>query len=186
MTGSTVLVVRVPRPIENIDECTEYIRRGLRDGILILGADVRYSIETFPPLGAVEVIAENVPKSDTEKKPQKRRAPKKAAGEVGTPAAPAEPPAAPEAEMAAQPDTAPPVTVFRTPAGEPKRKAAGGWRLPMTAGEIVNSYRQAAHPKKQIKVLADLNACSKETILGILQSAEVLTLPKAKAGGADG
>lgn len=68
MTGSTVLVVRVPRPIENIDECTEYIRRGLRDGILILGADVRYSIETFPPLGAVEVVAENVPKSGTEKK----------------------------------------------------------------------------------------------------------------------
>lgn len=185
MTGSTVLVVRVPRPIENIDECTEYIRRGLRDGILILGADVRYSIETFPPLGAVEVVAENVPKSDTEKKPRKRRTPKKAVGEVGTPVAPAEPPAAPEAETAAQPDTAPPVTVFRTPAGEPKRRAAGGWRLPMTAGEIVNSYKQAAHPKKQIKVLADLNACSKETILGILQSAEVLTLPKGKAGGAD-
>lgn len=119
------------------------------------------------------------------KKPQKRRTPKKAAGEVGTPAAPAEPPAAPEAETAAQPDTAPPVTVFRTPASEPKRRAAGGWRLPMTAGEIVNSYKQAAHPKKQIKVLADLNACSKETILGILQSAEVLTLPKGKAGGAD-
>ena len=182
MTGSTVLIVRVPRPIENIDECTEYIRRGLRDGILILGADVEYSIEEFPPLGAAEVVAEDVSKSDTEKKPQKRRTPKKAAGETGTPAAPAESPAEPPAA----PDTAPPVTVFRAPAEKPKRKAAGGWRLPMTAGEIVSSYRQAAHPKKQIKVLADLNACSQETIRGILQSADVLTLPKAKAGGADG
>lgn len=38
MTGSTVLVVRVPRPIEDIDACVEHIKRGLCDGILILGA----------------------------------------------------------------------------------------------------------------------------------------------------
>ena len=61
MTGSTVLVVRVPRPIEDADACIEHIKRGLRDGILILGADVKYSVETFPPLGAVEVVAEPVP-----------------------------------------------------------------------------------------------------------------------------
>ena len=67
MTGNTVLVVRVPRPIEDIDACIEHIKRGLRDGILILSADVKYSIETFPPLGAVEVVAEPVPESGTEK-----------------------------------------------------------------------------------------------------------------------
>ena len=59
MTGSTVLVVRVPRPIEDADACIEHIKRGLRDGILVLGADVKYSVETFPPLGAVEVVAGN-------------------------------------------------------------------------------------------------------------------------------
>lgn len=59
MTGSTVLVVRVPRPIEDADACIEHIKRGLRDGILVLGADVKYSVETFPPLGAVEVVEGN-------------------------------------------------------------------------------------------------------------------------------
>ena len=63
MTGSTVLVVRVPRPIEDADACIEHIKRGLRDGILVLGADVKYSVETFPPLGAVDVVAEPVPDS---------------------------------------------------------------------------------------------------------------------------
>ena len=67
MTGSTVLVVRVPRPIEDADACIEHIRRGLRDGILVLGADVKYSVETFPPLGAVEVVAEPVPSLGTAK-----------------------------------------------------------------------------------------------------------------------
>lgn len=67
MTGSTVLVVRVPRPIEDIDACIEHIKRGLRDGILILSADVKYSIETFPPLGAVEVVAEPVSSLGTAK-----------------------------------------------------------------------------------------------------------------------
>ena len=69
MTGSTVLVVRVPRPIEDIDACVEHIKRGLRDGILVLGADVKYSVETFPPLGAVEVVAGNVPESGKTAKP---------------------------------------------------------------------------------------------------------------------
>lgn len=68
MTGSTVLVVRVPRPIEDADACIEHIKRGLRDGILVLGADVKYSVETFPPLGAVEVVTEEVSKSGTEAK----------------------------------------------------------------------------------------------------------------------
>ena len=56
MTASNVLVVRVPRPIEDLDACVEHIKRGLRDGILILGADVSYRVERFPPLGAVEVV----------------------------------------------------------------------------------------------------------------------------------
>ena len=69
MTGSTVLVVRVPRPIEDADACIEHIKRGLRDGILVLGADVKYSVETFPPLGAVEVVAGDVSESGKTAKP---------------------------------------------------------------------------------------------------------------------
>lgn len=52
---TNVLVVRVPRAIDDIDICLEHIRRGLHDGILILGADVSYTVEKFPPLGNVKV-----------------------------------------------------------------------------------------------------------------------------------
>ena len=61
MDASNVLVVRVPRPIEDLDACVEHIKRGLHDGILILGADVSYRVERFPPLGAVEVVANGKP-----------------------------------------------------------------------------------------------------------------------------
>jgi len=65
MDASNVLVVRVPSPIEDLDACVEHIKRGLCDGILILGADVSYRVERFPPLGAVEVVDEPVPDSGT-------------------------------------------------------------------------------------------------------------------------
>lgn len=178
MTGSTVLVVRVPRPIEDADACIEHIKRGLRDGILVLGADVKYSVETFPPLGAVEVVEGNavpvviggsrptpagggvglvvggrvvrsVPDSGTAPKPERAEAP-------------AEAPKQPNA-----PDK--PTPILRSP---PARSAAPrSHALPMSEGEIVASYRQAAKPAAQITVLADLNACSKERIEEILREA---------------
>lgn len=99
MTGSTVLVVRVPRPIEDADACIEHIKRGLRDGILVLGADVKYSVETFPPLGAVEVVAEPVPESGKTAKPPLPDIP--AAEGVSRPEPkPVEPPERPPAEKA--------------------------------------------------------------------------------------
>ena len=63
MTEETtnVLVVRVPRAIDDIDICLEHIRRGLHDGILILGADVSYTVEKFPPLGSVNVEQATAP-----------------------------------------------------------------------------------------------------------------------------
>lgn len=150
MTGSTVLVVRVPRPIEDADACIEHIKRGLRDGILVLGADVKYSVETFPPLGAVEVVAEPVPDSGTESEPERAEAPAEA--------------------PKTQPDApAKPAPILRCP---PLRSAAPrSHALPMSEGEIVASYRQAAKPAAQITVLADLNACSKERIEEILRKA---------------
>ena len=100
MTGSTVLVVRVPRPIEDIDACVEHIKRGLHDGILILSADVKYSVETFPPLGAVMV--ETLPESGKTAKPPLPDIP--AAKGVSRPEPkPVEPPERPPEEKADMP-----------------------------------------------------------------------------------
>ena len=178
MTGSTVLVVRVPRPIEDADACIEHIKRGLRDGILVLGADVKYSVETFPPLGAVEVVAGNavpvviggprptpaggggglvvggrvvrsVPDSGTAPEPEREESP---------------------AETPKQQDTpVKPTPILRSPSV--RSAAARSYTLPMSESEIVASYRQAAKPAAQITVLADLNACSKERIEEILREA---------------
>ena len=43
-----------------------------------------------------------------------------------------------------------------------------------SAEEIVRSYRMAADPKKQIKVLAELNACSVKEIRQVLVGEGVL------------
>lgn len=50
-----VLVIRTPRVIENIEACMAHVRQGLREGVLILGADIKYSVEQFPPLGYAAV-----------------------------------------------------------------------------------------------------------------------------------
>lgn len=70
-----------------------------------------------------------------------------------------------------------PAPILRSP---PVRSAAPrSHALPMSEGEIVASYRQAAKPAAQITVLADLNACSKERIEEILREAGEL-LPKKR------
>lgn len=196
MTGSTVLVVRVPRPIEDADACIEHIKRGLRDGILVLGADVKYSVETFPPLGAVEVVAGNaVPVVIGGPRPT----PAGGGGGlvVGGRAVRSVPDSgtAPEPEHAEEtnPKSINPLpesektpktdlsnrTVFRAPDDAQKRKASAKRTLPMSAGEIVRSYKQAAKPEEQIGILAELNACSVDEIREILLQLGV-ELPKAK------
>lgn len=50
-----VLVIRTPRAIEDIEACMAHVRQGLREGVLILGADIKYSVERFPPLGYAAV-----------------------------------------------------------------------------------------------------------------------------------
>lgn len=51
--------------------------------------------------------------------------------------------------------------------------------LPMTPGEIVTSYRQAANKKEQIKILSQLNACPPEEIKQVLveNGVDILDLP---------
>ena len=52
-------------------------------------------------------------------------------------------------------------------------------KLPMTPGEIVSNYRQAADPKNQIKILADLNVCTPREIEEVLR-AEGIDLPATR------
>lgn len=54
-----------------------------------------------------------------------------------------------------------------------------------SAEEIVRSYRMAADPKKQIKVLAELNACSVKEIRQVLVGEGVLPARDRGAGGAE-
>ena len=52
-------------------------------------------------------------------------------------------------------------------------------KLPMTPGEIVANYRQAADPKNQIKILTDLNVCTPREIEEVLR-AEGIDLPATR------
>ena len=56
-------------------------------------------------------------------------------------------------------------------------------KLYMTDGEIVNSYRLARDPRRQIGVLAELNAVPPSVIREILAEAGELVLKPRKTGG---
>ena len=181
MTGSKVLIVKLPElhaDVKSLEAFRSYVCEALGAGALVLPLGTTYAVEDFPALGAVEVVAGNVvpvviggsrptpaggggglvvggrvvrsvPDSGTAPEPERAEAP-------------AEAPKQPNA-----PDK--PTPILRSPpvqSGAPRSHA-----LPMSKGEIVASYRQAAKPAAQITVLADLNACSKERIEEILREA---------------
>lgn len=182
MTGSKVLVVKLPErlaDVKQLEAFRAYVCDALGEGTLVLPLGTTYAVEDFPALGAVEVGAGNavpvviggsrptpaggggglvvggrvvrsVPDSGTAPEPEREE----------TPAEAPKP----------QPDApAKPAPILRSP---PLRSAApSSHTLPMSEGEIVASYRQAAKPAAQITVLADLNACSKERIEEILREA---------------
>lgn len=190
MTGSKVLIVKLPElhaDVKQLEAFRAYVCDALGAGALVLPLGTAYAVEEFPALGAVEVVAgdavpvviggprptpaggggglvvggrvvRSVPDSGTAPEPEQAEAP-------------AEAPKQPNA-----PDK--PTPILKSPparSGSPHSPA-----LPMSKGEIVASYRQAAKPAAQITVLADLNACSKERIEEILREAGE-PLPK-KAG----
>ena len=181
MTGSKVLIVKLPElhaDVKMLEAFRAYVCDALGAGALVLPLGTTYAVEDFPALGAVEVLAgdavpvviggsrptpaggggglvvggrvvRSVPDSGTESEPERAESP-------------AETPKQPNA-----PDK--PTLILRSP---PARSAAPrSHALPMSEGEIVASYRQAAKPAAQITVLADLNACSKERIEEILREA---------------
>ena len=191
MTGSKVLIVKLPElhaDIKALEAFRAYVCDALGAGALVLPLGTTYAVEEFPALGAVEVVAgdavpvviggprptpaggggglvvggrvvRSVPDSGTESEPKRAEVP----SETPKP----------------QPDApAKPAPILRSP---PVRSAAPrSHALPMSEGEIVLSYRQAAKPKAQITVLADLNAWSKECLEESLREAGE-PLPK-KAG----
>lgn len=53
-------------------------------------------------------------------------------------------------------------------------------RLPMTPAEIVADYKQAKRPAEQIKILADLNSTSEDTIRDILAYGGVEVIAKKR------
>lgn len=181
MTWNRVLIVKLPElhaDVKQLEAFRTYVCDALGAGTLVLPLGTTYAVEEFPPLGAVEVVAGNavpvviggprptpaggggglvvggrvvrsVPDSGTESEPERAEVP------LETP----KPPDAP----------AKPAPILRSP---PLQSAAPrSHALPMSEGEIVASYRQAAKPAAQITVLADLNACSKEHIEEILREA---------------
>ena len=181
MTGSKALIVKLPElhaDVKQLEAFRAYVCDALGAGALVLPLGTTYAVEEFPPLGAVEVVEGNavpvviggprptpaggggglvvggrvvrsVPNSGTAPKPERAEAP-------------AEAPKQPNA-----PDK--PTPILRSPLV--RSAAPRSHALPMSEGEIVASYRQAAKPAAQITVLADLNACSKERIEEILREA---------------
>lgn len=160
MTASRLLVVRLPGKTagwEDIDSIHEYINRAIVDGVMVLGEGITLELVELPPLGAVEVVADGEPE----------------------PIAPV---------VAGGPSPAPPtggsggngangrsidVPESDTPTAEEP--------LPMAEADIVASYRQAAKPDNQIRVLADLNVCSKARIIEALRRAGCELPGKRKA-----
>lgn len=190
MTGSKVLIVKLPElhaDVKMLEAFRAYVCDALGAGALVLPLGTTYAVEDFPALGAVEVVAGNVVPvviGGSRPTPAGEGGGLVVGGRVvrsvldsGTESEPkrAESPA----ETPKQPNApAKPAPILRSP---PLRSAAPRSHvLPMSEGEIVASYRQAAKPAAQITVLADLNACSKERIEDILREAGE-PLPK-KAG----
>lgn len=181
MTGSKVLIVKLPElhaDVKALEAFRAYVCDALGAGALVLPLGTTYAVEDFPALGAVMVepeapvpvvlggpaptpagggggqvvggrVVRSVPNSGTAPEPERAESP-------------SETPKQPNA-----PDK--PTPILRSP---PVRSAAPrSHALPMSEGEIVASYRQAAKPAAQITVLADLNVCSKERIEEILREA---------------
>lgn len=159
MTASRLLVVRLPGNVsgwEDIDSIHEYINRAIVDGVMVLGEGIKLELVELPPLGAVEVVADGKPEPI---------APVIAGGPSPTP------PTGGSGGNGAGGRSVD-VSESATPTAEEP--------LQMAEADIVASYRQAAKPADQIKVLADLNVCSKARIIEVLRRAGVELPSKAK------
>lgn len=66
MTWNRVLIVKLPElhaDVKQLEAFRTYVCDALGAGTLVLPLGTTYAVEEFPPLGAVEVVVGNVPKS---------------------------------------------------------------------------------------------------------------------------
>ena len=66
MTGSKVLIVKLPElhaDVKALEAFRVYVCDALGAGALVLPLGTTYAVEDFPALGAVDVVAENMPES---------------------------------------------------------------------------------------------------------------------------
>lgn len=166
----TVLVVMVPRGVfphtaKELEAMRDYVYESIMRGVLVLGVGTEFELEKFPELADVQVQTADgahctaemvVSESDTAAPPEDEQKQEQGQGK---------PSVLREHNL-------------KQPTKQPQKKK--GRELLMTPGEIVTSYRQAANPVAQLRVLADLNVCSKDDIIEVLaaQGVEV----KKKAG----
>lgn len=171
-----VLVVTLPQGllphgVDQLEEMRDYVIDSIRKSVLVLGIGTELEMKPLPELSGILVqdadgrlvaAAPVVPESDTDAAAEAEDMP---------PSNEQEPPTLEPPRVLREHD------LDRATAVSTKR---GGRELLMTPGEIVTSYRQAANPVAQLRVLADLNVCSKDDIIEVLaaQGVEV----KKKAG----
>lgn len=168
----TVLVVMVPRGVfphtaKELEAMRDYVYESIMKGVLVLGVGTEFELEKFPELDDVQVQTADGAHCTAEM----------VVSESGT----AAPPEDEQKQEQEQEQEQPPVLRehnLKQPTKQPPKKKER--ELLMTPGEIVTSYRQAANPVAQLRVLADLNVCSKDDIIEVLaaQGVEV----KKKAG----
>lgn len=188
MTGNKVLIVKLPElhaDVKQLEAFRAYVCDALGAGTLVLPLGTTYAVEEFPALGAVEVVAGDavpvviggpvVGGRVVRSVPDSGAAPEPELAEETNPKS-INP--LPESEKTPKTDLSN-RTVFRAPDDAQKRKASAKRTLPMSAGEIVRSYKQAAKPEEQIGILAELNACTVDEIRSILVQLGV-DLPEAK------
>lgn len=189
MEAGNTLIVTIPSAtcdVEFLKALQEYVLKSLEGRCLVIPRGAELEIRALPQLGAVEVTPEAEPKP-TKRAGRKPRTAVETVPRVGTETAPSPPVAA--AAASAPPHAPPSVpaspTVLREKTAVKKaapRRAVRS-RLPYE-DEIVSAYRQAANPAAQIRILADLNACTEERIRSILvEAGEVLPYPKAGGHG---
>lgn len=160
----TVLVVMVPRGVfphtaKELEAMRDYVCESITKGVLVLGVGTEFELEKFPELDDVQVQTADGAHCTAEMVVSESDTDATAEAEDMPPSNEQEPPTLEPPRVLREHD------LDRATAVSTKR---GGRELPMTPGEIVASYRQAANKNNQIGVLADLNVCSKAEIVDVL------------------
>lgn len=165
-----VLVLTLPVGACDVNFLTplqEYLLRGLEAHCLVLPRDATLEVRQLPTLGGVKV------ETSGEKPKHAGGRPKKTPAVVPNPGTQAN---------AVWP--APAVLREGTVKPKPAPRKPVRAKLPYE-DEILPSYRQAANRREQIRILADLNACSEERIREFLEDAGEV-LPETSKAGAHG